>query len=215
VGGDTTKVYQEIDGVMTKRCNGQTHKDGPVQLPFDAFYVRRKPGPRQGLPISQCKACVLARKGFVPETSGYVELSRIQFVLDELVSRVGRQETKRLMGYGGASTWTRITKQRRVQKKFAIAAIHALKQLRDNDVVWHRDSIRHGAKARGRVVKRPVDRKHFYNQADDSENEYRRRRRENPDIRQAERDRQNAKRKKEREERAAIHRLIEDDAMVA
>jgi hypothetical protein len=199
VAGDTSGSYKMIDGVMTKRCTGPSHPGGPVQLPLDRFYVRKGNDYRKGKPVSLCKACNYAIKGNVPETSGLVPIQRIMFVIEELIRRVGKEETKRLMGYGGSDTLTRLLAQKQMQKKFAINAIRALQELRANDIVWHRDSIRHGASQRGRTPKRPTHLRDYYVQASDAEADHRKHRRHtDPEHAEKERLQQRERRRQSR-----------------
>lgn len=115
-----------------------------------SFWVH-KIGTRAGKPFSQCVACERVRRGRM-EQSGLVLVSRVFFIFEELEARVGRWEAARLIGVS-PKLWHRLDNRvyKRMYKQTVYKAMVVLQELRDKDVVRHRDSIKHGAAARGRV----------------------------------------------------------------
>ena len=153
----------------TKKCNCELH-NGEF-IPLDKFWVFKK-GKRKGLPMSRCKEGLMLQQGRNPGTSGYVPLSRFKFVFRELESRIGRVETCRRAGIS-INFWHRMDRgiTRNVQKATVIRLISVLREAREADEVRHKDSIRHGAAARGRQERVPTTRKDFNISHGDSDND--------------------------------------------
>lgn len=140
-----------------KRCNGPLHNGELV--PADQFWVS-KSGRRKGRLYPRCRKCrAYARFGHT--ISGYVRITQVEFIFIEMENRVGRTEATKLMGTS-ANFYQRIENQVYVRKMTVRRAIEALRILRENNTVRHRDSINHGAKARGRTEKVVTERKHLY-----------------------------------------------------
>ena len=83
------------------------------------------------------------------------------------------------MGYSTGTIWKWEQKHTlNIQRRTAAKILLALKKVRDADEARHRDSIHHGAKARGKTEKVPKDKGDFYKlRSSDSEAVRSRRRR--------------------------------------
>jgi hypothetical protein len=102
-----------------------------------------------------------------------VPISRVQFALVELERRLGRNETCRRIGVAD-SFLLRLKDQRNIQRVTAEKILIALREVRQEGIVRHRDSIRHGAYLRGRTEKVPTGYSDFYSFASDADNERKR-----------------------------------------
>jgi len=78
----------------TKRCTGPLCEGKYVDLRRFWFF---KNGRRKGKPFSRCMDCENFRK-FGDTNHGWIEFSKVKFVFDELVSRLGKMETCRRIG---------------------------------------------------------------------------------------------------------------------
>ena len=89
------------------------------------------------------------------------------FVFEELKRRIGKAEACRQLGVS-RNMWMRLERRiyTKMYRKTARDAMILLRELRDNDVVHSRRSIRHGAMARGRVVKPACQSSGFLHSAD-------------------------------------------------
>ena len=161
--------------MKTKRCNGPLHKG--ESLPVDQFWTN-KTGRRRGKPFSRCIDCLIYTR-FGHTISGYVPLSRIRFIFLEIENRVGRAEAQKLMGTS-QNFYKRLEKQHYVRKVTARRAFLVLRELRENNIVRHRDSINHGAKARGHKEREVTQRKHLYRPHGDTDAVNRRNHRNTP-----------------------------------
>jgi hypothetical protein len=165
----------------TKRCNCDVHQG--EFIPLEEFWVFKR-GRRAGKPMSQCKDALQRQQGRTPGVSGYVPLNRLKFVFRELESRIGRMETCRRAGIS-INFWSRMDRgiTKSIQKGTAIKLIEVLRQCRIAEEARHKDSIRHGAAARGRKEKVPTTRKHFnIAHGDDDADMKRNYRKKNPDY---------------------------------
>lgn len=160
--------FKLIDGVLHKKCHGPLH-DSWVWLPFSAFWIRES-----GLPRGSCIACENVRRGH----EQMVEVARIEFAVQELVRRLGKRETERRVGVSKSYiTFLLEGKFKRVKRTTARRIISALNEVRQNDEVRHKDSIRYGAHLRGRAEKIPKHKSEFYRPTGDNDNAFRRQQR--------------------------------------
>jgi hypothetical protein len=164
---------------MQKLCNGPLHGENGAWLPLRTFWTHKR-GARAGKPMSQCIACERVKRGRDPN-SGLIEVDRVYFIFRELQYRLGKAETCRRLGIS-ENLWYRLDNRiyKKMYRETARKAILLLKELRENRVVRHRASIRHGSLARGHREKTVGIGDHadkFYNGTDDHEAEYRRERR--------------------------------------
>lgn len=130
----------------TKRCNGLLHQG--QYIPLDSFWIH-KSGKRKGKPFSQCKDCLnFYRWG--DTLHGWVEVEKVKFIFEELKRRLGKAEASRRMGV--SHNFYRNLERRKidfVRKDTVKRGMIVLMKCRENNEVRHRDSISHGAKARG------------------------------------------------------------------
>lgn len=191
------------DDLTKKVCKCPLHNGELVPVgEFGAY----KSGPRKGLLYSTCTRGKKIEKGLDPNLSGLVHFSSIRFVFEELSYRLGKVETCRQLGLSH-TFWHRHKNGNspRLHKKTAAAAIALLMELREADFARHKDSIKHGAKLRGRQEKIPTQSKHF-NGPDVHANERRRNwANENPEREAANQARNTRRRQARRDaERRAI-----------
>lgn len=140
----------------TKRCNCPLHNGEYV--PLDQFWYF-KSGRMAGKPMARCIAGTRIQQGKDPGKTGFVPLTRFKFVFRELESRIGRMETCRRAGIS-INFWMRMDRGivTQARKQTMISLISVLREARAHDEVRHKDSIRHGASARGRK-ERKVEKK--------------------------------------------------------
>jgi hypothetical protein len=166
--------YREIKGVQHKLCNGQLHDDEGAFLPLRSFWVH-KSGARAGKPMSQCIACQKASRGYDPDVSGLVEVDRVMFIFEEIKRRIGKAEACRRLNVS-VNMWMRL--ERRVYTKMYRSTVRKamllLRELRANDVVYSKRSIRHGSLARGKEPEPPANQRDYYVPQGDADNERRR-----------------------------------------
>jgi len=164
-----------VDGTSHKLCRGPAHRQGAL-LPLSEFNSIRS-GRRAGQRRSQCKACDRKRRAARPR----VAVSRVGPIFVELVHRLSKAEAARRMGVE-IRTVSRIYERRSrwVHAETVEAALSVLLEARARGEVCHRDSIAHGAAARGRPEKTPRARRDLYRPAGDDEAELRRRARQSP-----------------------------------
>jgi hypothetical protein len=156
----------------TKRCNGPLHKG--EQVPLDEFW-KFKTGPRKGKPLSRCIHCRNFQKWGDLE-HGLVPYTKVKFIFDELVNRLGKAETARRVGISLSFFWRHdIREYHSVRLRIVISAMRVLKECREKGEVRHKHSIIHGAAARGhqeKVVKELSRIQEYYNSSSDIHNEY-------------------------------------------
>jgi hypothetical protein len=94
----------------------------------------------------------------------YVDIDRVRFIFIEIAHRVGKAEAARRIGIGRHSIYMILkdTSKKFVERKTAQSAVAVLKELREKDIVYSKNSIRRGAVARGEQPTRPIRRKEFY-----------------------------------------------------
>lgn len=155
-----------------KRCNCSVHKG--EYIPLDQFWVF-KSGRMKGKPMSRCIDALRRQQGREPGVSGFVPLNRFKFVFRELESRIGRAETCRRAGIS-INFWYRMDRgiTTHARKATIIRLIAVLRECRKIDEVRHRDSINHGAAARGRKEREVKNRRDFNLPTGDDELEARR-----------------------------------------
>ena len=153
----------------TKKCNCEVHQGAYIPLTEFWFF---KSGRMAGKPMSRCKDSLQRYQGREPGKSGYVPLSRLKFVFKELEGRIGRMETCRRAGIS-INFWSRMDRgeTRSIQKGTAIKLIDVLRECRVKEEVRHRDSISHGAAARGRKEKVPQTNKDYNIRHGDSDSD--------------------------------------------
>jgi hypothetical protein len=145
------------------------------------------------LPGEQCPYCGLSRQKDSKEwklgdgEKSYVPLEHVRFAFVEIVHRIGKAEAARRIGIGRHAIYKILNdgSKKFVERRTAHNAVVLLKELRDSDTVYSKQSIRRGATARGEKPRRPKKRGDFY---------------QDPGAREADRHRQVKKRQKEREE---------------
>lgn len=126
--------------------------------------------PVQLMPGEQCPHCGLRRPkdsrdwAYNDGEHSYVPIERVRFVFIEIAHRVGNAQGARLVGTGRHNFHKIVNNKNKkfVERRTAKAALHVLKYLRDNDVVYSRRSIRRGSVARGEQPQRPTQRGEFY-----------------------------------------------------
>lgn len=179
-GGRFTSSHhrREIKGQMYRICLGPGH-DVPTWLPeTEKYFHQNKSGEREGQFSARCRICQNWPKLKNPGLSGYVPATEVKVWFEEGIRRVGVMEFSRRAGLSPTTVKNVLSgKYKRVQKKTVKRVMMAVISMRRKNEVYHKDSIRHGASARGRKVKRPTERTHFYKPGGDDDNEYRRRRR--------------------------------------
>lgn len=148
------------------------HGEDGAWLPITDFWVH-KTGERKGKPMSRCPACTRAQRGRDPY-SGLVPIHRVWFVFEELSFRLGKAETCRRLGTSD-NIYFRNRKHayKMMQRRTARKAMVLLRQLRNEGIARHKDSINHGAAVRGHRERVPIERFEF-NGKDDLGNELKR-----------------------------------------
>lgn len=156
--------YKIVRGEQHKLCNGPLHREG-AWVPISGYFFF-KTGKRAGKPMSQCKKCERSRKG----RAGMIEMDQVRFIFDELQRRVGRAEVIRRLGVS-RNFWLRFDHcvYKTINRKTVIHALLLLRELRESETAIHKDSIKHGAIARGREVKPAIYRRDFYIRDHDEE----------------------------------------------
>jgi bifunctional DNA-binding transcriptional regulator/antitoxin component of YhaV-PrlF toxin-antitoxin module len=127
---------------------------------------------------SYCKNChnniVQAARYGNHDGRGLVPFERIKPFLTELTHRIGKAETARRLGWGPGQMADAVNGRRKWVRKYnAKKILDLLKEVRANDEVWSRDTIKSGALKRGRTPRRPVDRRDYYKPTGDDEVESR------------------------------------------
>jgi hypothetical protein len=164
--------YRKANGEFQKLCTGKLHGKDGEWMPLRSFWIY-KSGSRIGKPMSQCIACERIKRG--RKGSGIVPVKKVYFAFMEIERRIGRTEACRRLGVS-ANLWYRLESGVYENMYFQTAqkAFRLLKELRESNEVRHRDSIRHGAAARGREEKIPKKPKDFYRPHGDADSEERR-----------------------------------------
>jgi hypothetical protein len=167
--------YKKVKGEYYKLCTGCLHGEGGAWLPLHSFWIFKN-GKRAGKPVSQCKACERVNRG--RSGNGVVPVSRVHFAFVEIERRLGRTEACRRMGVS-MNLWYRLQNGTYQNMYYSTAekALVLLKELRENNVARHKDSIKYGAAARGAEEKIPKRNNDFYRSHGDSDTEDRRQRR--------------------------------------
>jgi hypothetical protein len=167
--------YKEIGGERHKLCNGPLHGEDGAWLPMRSYWMM-KSGTRAGKPMSRCIACERVYRGRDPGTSGLVETDRVMFIFEEIKRRIGKAEACRRLGVT-PNLWYRLESRvyTKMYRRTVRSAMLLLRELRANDVVLSKKSIRHGALARGKKAKAPENVRDFYISQTDKENEDRKR----------------------------------------
>lgn len=149
--------YAVIDGELHKLCKGVLHREGHF-VPVTNYYKGREA--RREKLRNFCIDCDYARKG---SERGVVVTQLWMNWLDEIVNRVGVAEGCRRLGMSDAwYRWMQRTKPRKMHRKTARKIVRTLRELRADNVVRHRDSIRHGSEQRGHRERVPTHPRHFY-----------------------------------------------------
>jgi hypothetical protein len=170
-GGGSHAKLKFIDGHLHKLCHGMNGKfHHPAYRPIGDFYKddRGKLGVR-----SECKSCTSLTGGH--ELSVRFN-SQYRAWLMEIVHRVGPVEAGRRIGISHTTMrqW-RFHPPDVIRRKQARKLVKALKEIRTQGTVRHRDSIHHGSYLRGRKEKIPTGNRDYYNTNSDAENEQKRR----------------------------------------
>jgi hypothetical protein len=98
-----------------------------------------------------------------------VPIDRVRWIFVEIAHRIGNAEAARRIGTGRHNLYKIVAvkgNKKFVERRTAKAAIILLRDLRINDTVYSKQSIRRGAVARGEEPKRPTRRKDFYKDPD-------------------------------------------------
>lgn len=152
--------YGLVDGVRHKRCNGPLHIEGGELLPLRLFWIH-KSGVREGKLFSRCRDCSRIDKGRT--NSGYIHVDSVRKIFDEIEARLGRAEAARRLN-SDTKLYIRLNSGKKMyfEKATVQRAMILLRELRMKDEVRHRDSIKHGAAARGHKEKIVMERKDLY-----------------------------------------------------
>jgi hypothetical protein len=150
-----------INGVLMKFCCGPAHRGGKW-IPITEFrtrYTLRTHPENLGAPRPHCKWCESARVG----SERYVDVAKVRWIFIELQDRLGKRETARRLGRSVNWLWKfNHGRHLRMRADTVRRGIQLLREVRATNEVRHRDSIIHGAAARGRKEKVPQERKDFY-----------------------------------------------------
>jgi hypothetical protein len=92
---------------------------------------------------------------------------------------VGKVEAARLIGTYRWIINNWFNGQMYMQRRHCRSVVQTLLHLQENNIVRHRDSIRHGAAKRGREIKVPARRADYYRPHGDIDTEYHRNNRHN------------------------------------
>ena len=136
--------------------------------------------PIELMPGEQCPCCGLRRPRDSREWKygdgdrSYVPIDRVRFIFIEISHRIGTAEGARRIGTGRHNLYKIVSnkpEKKFVERHTAMAAVRLLKELRRDNVVFSKQSIRRGAVARGETPRTPTRRKDYYRdparQADD------------------------------------------------
>jgi hypothetical protein len=161
---------QFIGGIAHKKCNGPLHLG--KFIPVTEFYEHKSPATDRGIYRPRCKRCEIRQRGY---SGSLVKLSKVHFIFEELVNRIGRAETARRMGIS-SSNLTKIIGQRHtyVRHKNVTKAMRLLTEIRKTSEVRHRDSIINGSTRRGLPEKAITSRKDYYKPHGDEDSARRR-----------------------------------------
>lgn len=188
VNGSFRGLYKEIHGVMHKRCPSPNH-EGERYLPDDGNYFYEK---KNG-PDSWCIRC-RGNDGRVVVFSAYYK-----GWIKSIVARLGVMETCRRLGISYKTYWNwNKHPPKTIRRKQARAIVHVMRELRHTGEVRHRNSIKHGASARGHEERKVIRQADLYIKHGDNDAENRKRKRQDPEYRERERKLQNAARRRKR-----------------
>ena len=170
--GRVLSPVKRIDGELHRLCSGPAH-DEPVWLPeTEKYFYRGKSGRRMGMFTSRCRLCANWNKLKSPGLSGTVAVSVVKPYFIEGVRRVGIMEFCRRTGLHQTTVRDVVLeRQMRVQKRTVRKCMLEVISMRRKGEVRHRDSIRAGAKLRGRNEKEVKTRKDLYQVEGDAERE--------------------------------------------
>src|SRR4029077_298468 len=153
--------FRIIGGKKHKLCRGPDHHGGQW-LPVEHFIYRN------GKIRARCRSCESKAKGsenLVPLTDSYLGQ------VDHIVNRLGVMEAARRLEIAQASLWNiRNKRVRKLKARTARKIIVLVKTLNETGEVRHKDSIKHGAKMRGKPEREVQKRQDFYSQTGDHEN---------------------------------------------
>lgn len=156
--GLRVRVPSPASGIpKTKICRGILHKKG-VELPLNSFYfVHYKTFTGYRPLCKRCHCASYSKNGIPPEDRGFVALSRVRWVFEEGIRKVGFKEFSRRSGIGATTLWKiRKNKRRYIQKNTAKKGMRALKEIRDAREVRNPKDIARGRQARGEPEKKLV-----------------------------------------------------------
>lgn len=176
--GRVVSEVKYIKGDKHRLCSGPAH-DEPVWLPeTEKYFYKHKTGRRMGKFTNRCRLCVNWNKLKSPGESGTVPVSEVQSYFIEGVRRVGMMEFCRRTGLT-QTTMRDVTlgRQMRVQKRTVRKVMLEVISIRRKGEVRHKDSIRAGARLRGRNEKEVKSKRDLYQPEGDKEMERGRRRR--------------------------------------
>jgi hypothetical protein len=103
--------------------------------PITEFHVGRT-GARAGERRGRCRSCYntpLVKHG---QATGWIPIDRVWWIFDEITQRLGQQRAADTIGFGVAALRSILYRRTyNVQKRFVVAALAVLRELRSN-VVW-------------------------------------------------------------------------------
>lgn len=160
--------FKSINGVVHKMCNGRSHSS-PTWIAVDSF--RPQTRGKKGKYRSQCNDC----DAFYHGSESMVKFSQYEWMVVELVNRLGVEEAARRIGISQQTMYHwRNRKPLKIKRKNARKVVNTLATVRKAGEVRHRDSIRHGSLVRNHKEKIPVDQRDFYKPHGDYDNEVKR-----------------------------------------
>jgi hypothetical protein len=155
------------NGKLEKFCRGPS-SNGGHWVSVEKFYEGRRTGTLR----PWCQDCDRKQGGHNPN----YPVLRFMFAFDELVNRLGKMEAARRIGITQNNLRLVLTgKTSHIRHKTAVKILLALHNVRITDEVRHRDSIRHGAKQRGRPEKKVTAKVDLYRPHGDNDNELKKR----------------------------------------
>ena len=105
----------------------------------------------------------------------WIPRDKVLFIFEEIVRRIGFEEACRTIPYNRSSLRKLINKNKPyVRKSTAGKAMRLLEQLREDNVVYSRKTIKYGAVARGLDPKPPQHDTDYYKPHGDGDAEYKR-----------------------------------------
>jgi hypothetical protein len=114
-------------------------------------------------------------KSHLDRPGSWIPRSRVLFIFEEIVRRIGFAEATREIPYNRSSLRRLINGDKPYVRKSTVEkAMVLLRELREGDIVYSRNDILYGSKARGLEPKPPQDAKEYYKRHGDGDTEYRR-----------------------------------------